>query len=70
MSKSYLTDYALKPNDIVVVTGASGYVGSHLILQLLAKGYRVKGCVRNVDNEWFFKSIKRISIWATNIAFR
>ena len=51
MSKSYLTDYALKPNDIVVVTGASGYVGSHLILQLLEKGYRVKGCVRNVDNE-------------------
>ena len=61
MSKSYLTDYALKPNDIVVVTGASGYVGSHLILQLLEKGYRVKGCVRNVDNErknGFLKALK------------
>ena len=36
-------------NDItVLVTGASGFVGMHCILQLLEKGYRVKGTVRSL----------------------
>lgn len=32
----------------VLVTGASGFVAQHLILQLLAKGYSVRGTVRSM----------------------
>ena len=32
----------------VLVTGASGFVAQHLILQLLAKGYEVRGTLRSL----------------------
>lgn len=32
----------------VAVTGANGYVGSHLIKKLLEKGYKVVGTVRSL----------------------
>ena len=35
----------------VVVTGASGYIAGHVIEQLLAKGYRVKGSVRSLADD-------------------
>ncbi|HJQ91161.1 MAG TPA: NAD-dependent epimerase/dehydratase family protein, partial [Acidimicrobiia bacterium] len=31
----------------VLVTGASGFIGSHIVQQLLEGGYRVRGTVRN-----------------------
>ncbi len=34
-------------NELVLVTGVSGFLGSHIILQLLEKGYRVRGSVRD-----------------------
>ena len=34
----------------VAVTGASGFVASELIAQLLAKGYTVRGSVRSIDD--------------------
>lgn len=34
-----------------VVTGASGFVASHLVQQLLQKGYNVRGTVRSVANK-------------------
>ena len=33
----------------VLVTGGSGFIGAHCILQLLAAGYEVKTTVRNLD---------------------
>uniref|UniRef100_A0A914DAY8 NAD(P)-binding domain-containing protein n=1 Tax=Acrobeloides nanus TaxID=290746 RepID=A0A914DAY8_9BILA len=35
----------------VLVTGASGYVGSHCVQQLLAGGYNVRGTVRSLKNK-------------------
>ncbi len=35
----------------VLVTGASGYIALHSILQLLKKGYNVKGSLRNSNRE-------------------
>jgi len=34
------------PNITVLVTGASGFIGLHCVLQLLQQGYRVRGTVR------------------------
>ena len=36
---------------LVLVTGGSGFVGSHCILQLLERGYRVRTAVRSLDRE-------------------
>jgi nucleoside-diphosphate-sugar epimerase len=35
----------------VLVTGGSGFIGSHCILQLLAAGYEVRTTVRNLNRE-------------------
>ncbi|XP_070212933.1 uncharacterized protein [Littorina saxatilis] len=34
----------------VLVTGASGYIGSHVVQQLLAEGHMVRGTVRSLKN--------------------
>ena len=36
-------------NEIVLVTGGTGFVASHCIFQLLQKGYRVKTTLRNLN---------------------
>ena len=38
-------------NEIVLVTGASGYIATHIIKQLLELDYRVRGTVRSLKNE-------------------
>ncbi|KAH8886455.1 NAD dependent epimerase/dehydratase [Thozetella sp. PMI_491] len=34
-------------NDLLLVTGANGYIGTHIIKQALEKGYRVRGTLRS-----------------------
>ena len=38
-------------NELVLVTGGSGFIGAHCILQLLAAGYRVRTTVRDLARE-------------------
>lgn len=38
-------------NESVLVTGGSGFIGSHCILQLLAAGYKVRTTVRSLKRE-------------------
>lgn len=40
-------EYAIPTGSLVLVTGANGYIGSHVVDQLLALGYRVRGTVRD-----------------------
>lgn len=37
-----------RPADLVLVTGASGFIAQHTILAVLAAGYRVRGTVRSL----------------------
>ena len=41
---------ALKAGDLICVTGANGFIASHLIRDLLQAGYRVRGTVREPSN--------------------
>lgn len=38
-------------DDLILVTGASGYIATHIVKQLLEKGYRVRGTVRNLTDD-------------------
>jgi nucleoside-diphosphate-sugar epimerase len=40
---------ALHPGATIFVTGVNGLIGSHIADQLLARGYHVRGAVRDVD---------------------
>ena len=37
--------------ETVLVTGGTGFVGAHCILQLLEKGYNVKTTMRSLDRK-------------------
>mmetsp|Transcript_111610 Transcript_111610/g.193720 ORF Transcript_111610/g.193720 Transcript_111610/m.193720 type:complete len:368 (-) Transcript_111610:430-1533(-) len=42
---------AVVQGDVVAVTGASGYIGSHICKVLLEMGFKVRAVVRNKDDE-------------------
>ncbi|GAA5868532.1 hypothetical protein JCM8547_003177 [Rhodosporidiobolus lusitaniae] len=39
---------AVEPGSLILVTGANGFIGSHIVLACLQHGYRVRGVVRDV----------------------
>lgn len=43
----------LSPGSTILVTGASGFIGSHVVNQLLEAGYLVRGVTRDsTKNAW------------------
>ncbi|GBL61148.1 hypothetical protein AVEN_259698-1, partial [Araneus ventricosus] len=50
----------------VLVTGASGYVAAHIIKLLQEEGYKVRGTVRDVQNEAKVKVLKELCPDATH----
>ncbi|GBG25588.1 Dihydroflavonol 4-reductase [Hondaea fermentalgiana] len=49
------------PGALVLVSGATGYIGSHVIRELLDNGYRVRGTVRNLK-----KPAPHLEAWIAN----
>ena len=45
---------------VAVVTGATGFVASELVKQLLAKGYTVRGTVRSLQNKDKVQHLERL----------
>lgn len=46
-----LSDQNTNDNEIVLVTGAGGYIAAHIIKQLLELGYKVRGTLRSIKDE-------------------
>lgn len=51
VSPSFQMALEEKGETLVLVSGASGFVASHCVLQLLSAGYTVRGTVRSLKNE-------------------
>lgn len=51
MSVSAVQDFTIKPGSLVLVTGANGFIGSHVADELLDRGYNVRGSVRDTRKQ-------------------
>ncbi|RMZ85077.1 hypothetical protein DV738_g57, partial [Chaetothyriales sp. CBS 135597] len=49
-------DLALPKGSLILVTGATGYIASHVVNEALALGYRVRGSVRNEEKANYLKN--------------
>lgn len=56
---------AIPKNGTVAVTGATGFIGGWVVRLLLDKGYRVRACVRNVNDEEKTGFLKAMPGYAT-----
>ncbi|KAL7910300.1 aldehyde reductase II [Trichoderma velutinum] len=45
------SEYAIPPGSLVLVTGANGYIASHIVNELLELGFKVRGTVRE-EKPW------------------
>jgi nucleoside-diphosphate-sugar epimerase len=44
-------------NALILVSGAAGFIATHIIQQLLESGYRVRGTVRSEEKTPYLKSL-------------
>lgn len=51
----------MSDSETVLVTGASGYIATHVVQQLLEAGYKVKGTVRSLENEEKVKPLTELA---------
>ena len=52
-------DLAIPKGSLILVTGATGYVASHIVNEFLALGYKVRGAARNEE-----KAARTHKLWA------
>lgn len=45
---------------VVLVTGAGGFIATHIVKQLQEEGYRVRGTVRSLEDEERIKKLKEL----------
>ena len=58
----------IKENDTVAVTGANGFIGSHVIKFLIGKNFKIRACVRSTGkNDCKVEHLKKIG--GSNITF-
>jgi len=51
----------ISDSDLVLVTGASGFLASHIVKQLLEQGCRVRGTVRSLKDEKKCKPLRNLA---------
>lgn len=59
--------HKLKSGDTVVITGAAGFVGGWLVTYCLQRGYTVRACVRDVDDDKKTGFMKEMSDYGTKL---
>ncbi len=56
------SDQNTNDDEIVLVTGASGYIATHIVKMLLELGYKVRGTVRSLKDEKKISPLKKLVI--------
>ena len=52
-----MDDLVLPTGSLVLVTGVNGYIASHVANQLLHRGYKVRGTVRDLSKGKWMKDL-------------